>query len=119
LNLLPHRASIPEEGTIAMGREQRRTGRLMGLLAWNGTMGLGFGVLFATLLVAVDAHGLGTLMGQTIGVMAGWALLAGLFGVAFAAIAAGTAVMCLGEDGDRPPVLREVRIRASSRRRRL
>lgn len=103
-----------------MGQERNGTKRFFGLLAWNGAMGMGFGVLFATLLVTGDAHGLGTLMGQTIGVVTGWALLAGLFGVAFAAIAAGTAVMCLTEREDRaPPVLREIPVRAPSQRRRV
>jgi hypothetical protein len=89
-----------------MGRSDGRAQGLFGLLAWNGGMGVALGILMATVLVAADAHGLAGLMGKTIGLFAGWALLAFLFGSAFGSIAAATAIMWLGhDDSPQPPLL--------------
>ncbi len=67
----------------------------IGHLLVNGAMGAGLGVLLAVAFVAADLAGLGSLMGRSIGVLPGFALLAGLFGVAFAFMAAATAVMLI------------------------
>jgi hypothetical protein len=95
-----------------MERRPGSEGPLLRLLAFNGSMGFGFGLLFATMLLLCDLHGLATLMAQTIGLAAGWALLAFVFGITFAAVAAGTAIMLLGpEEESGPHGLRPIPVR--------
>lgn len=89
----------------------------IGHLLVNAALGAGFGVLLATAFVAADLAALGSLMGRSIGVLPGFVLLASLFGVAFAFMAAGTAVMLVGpERDDDHPTLALVPVPVRARR---
>src|SRR3712207_2457218 len=63
------------------------------LLFGNGVVGAALGVLLATMLVVNDISGFAELMRASIGVPAGWALFAILFGVGFGFSAMATAMM--------------------------
>jgi hypothetical protein len=95
----------------------------IGHLLVNAASGAALGVLLATAFVAADLTGLGSLMERSIGLLPGLALLATLFGVAFAFMSAATAVMMVrpspepGGQGRLPAfALVPVRVRPSSRR---
>jgi uncharacterized protein (DUF58 family) len=70
-------------------------------------MGVSLGVLLATALTATDIAGLAGVMARSIGLLAGFALLATLLGMAFGFMAAATAIMLPrspGQAGGRGPV---------------
>ncbi len=67
----------------------------------NGIMGGSLGVLLATAFVFGNFFGLREIMASSIGVPAGWALLAYVFACTFAGLAMATAIMLhWGEDDD-------------------
>jgi hypothetical protein len=66
-------------------------------LIQNGLAGAALGVLLATVLVISNLSALATIMRASIGVPAGWALLALLLGTGFGFSAMATAVMLTAE----------------------
>jgi hypothetical protein len=91
------------------------------LVVSHAILGSGLGLLFAALLVVLDAHGIGTLISESdIGPVA-FVLLAGGFMVTFGSMMAGSAVMLIGspgEDGPGRPDMLPALVPARIRRRR-
>ncbi len=63
------------------------------LFVLNGAMGAVLGSVLASALVIGDIGGLRGIMAASIGVLAGWAMLAYVFACTFAGLAMATAVM--------------------------
>lgn len=66
---------------------------ILRLFVINGAMGAGLGVFLASALVYGDVNGLHGIMAQSVGVIAGWALLSYAFACTFAGLAMATAIM--------------------------
>jgi hypothetical protein len=97
------------------------------LVLSHAALGALFGLVFAVVLVLLDAHGLGTLLQRSESGFVAFILLAGGFMVTFGGLVAGGAIMLLPEDGDdghdgggpgghRRESLVPVRVRSRSRR---
>ncbi|MHB2167383.1 hypothetical protein [Alsobacter sp. R-9] len=72
------------------------------LVVSHSLLGSLFGLLFAVVLVAVDAHGIGSLLWRSESGFVAFVLLAGGFMITFGSLVAGSAIMLLPHDEDGP-----------------
>jgi hypothetical protein len=97
------------------------------LVLSHAALGSVFGLVFAVVLVLLDAHGLGTLLRRSDSAVVAFVLLAGGFMITFGSLVAGSAIMLLPDDGDdghggggpgrhRRESLLPIRVRSRSRR---